>query len=318
MELIAIGVQDHTNAVRDRLSSKVRMLCEKGIELDMTERSAGPLTFLCLNLRDASRGVPAGQRDLVRYHVASALADAIVFDVAKGFVARVVRRRYPYFDPSEQERIVACAAAALGGRGTDGKMGAETADRDRPEEPRALVRRRNEVLFKVLDYLDTASCIVLDGFVRFRLKGFVEELLESADAAVDDYMIEREYNEFIRLLKYFVDVQEPRIDEVHVVSRPGGLFRLLDRAGKVVDNDYLEGVSPDLVDIDVDYEDLLISALISVSPRKIVLHLGRSAGVTDTIQRLFEGRVSVCPGCRLCEGHQARAHVPASGRGDQN
>ncbi|MGE5588201.1 MAG: sporulation protein YtxC [Clostridia bacterium] len=318
MELIAIGVQDHTNAVRDRLVSKVRMLCEKGIELDMTERSAGPLTFLCLNLRDVNRGIPAGQRDLVRYYVASALADAIVFDVAKGFVARVVRERYPYFDCSEQEKIVACAAAALAGRGADGDRGVAGADRDRLDEARVLVRRRNEVLFKVLDYLDTASCLVLDGFVRFRLKWFVEELREAADAAVDDYMIEREYNEFIRLLKYFVDVQEPRIDEVHVVTRPGGLFRLLDSAGKVVDNDYLEGVAPDLVDVEVDYEDLLISALISVSPRKIVLHLGRGEGVGDTIRRVFEGRVSVCPGCRLCEGHQARAHVPVSGHSDQN
>ncbi len=317
MELIAIGVQDHTDAVRDRLACKVRMLCEKGIEVDMTERSAGPLTFLCLHLRDTGRGIPAGQRDLVRYHVASALADAIVCDVAKGLVARTVRERYPYFDDAEQEKIVACAAAALARRGGDREGGAG-ADRDRDEESRAFTRRRNEVLFRVLDYLDTASCLVLGGFVRFRLKGFVEELREAADAAVDDYMIEREYNEFIRLLKYFVDIQEPKLDEVHVVVRPGGLFRLLDSDGKVVDNDYLEGLTPEFVETDVDYEDLLMSALISVSPRRIVLHLGRGEGVADTVRRVFEGRVSVCPGCRLCEAHHAKAHLPASGRTDQN
>lgn len=316
MELIAIGVQDHTDAVRDRLASKVRMLCEKGIEVDMTERSAGPLTFLCFHLRDTGRGIPAGQRDLVRYHVASALADAILLDVAKGFVARTVRERYPYFDEAEREKIVACAAAALARQGGDRDGGAGGADRD--EGSRAFTRRRSDVLFRVLDYLDTASCLVLDGFVRFRLKGFVEELREAADAAVDDYMIEREYNEFIRLLKYFVDIQEPRIDEVHVVVRQGGLFRLLDSAGKVVDNDYLEGIAPELVDAEVDYEDLLMSALISVSPRKIVLHLGPGEGVADTVRRVFEGRVSACPGCHLCEAHPAKAHLPARGRTDQN
>jgi len=316
MELIAIGVQDHTDAVRDRLACKVRMLCDKGIEVDMTERSAGPLTFLCFHLRDTGRGIPAGQRDLVRYHVASALADAIVCDVAKEFVARTVRERYPYFDGAEQEKIVACAAAALARQSGGGDGCAGGADRD--ETSRAFTRRRSEVLFKVLDYLDTASCLVLDGFVRFRLKAFVEELREAADAAVDDYMIEREYNEFIRLLKYFVDIQEPKLDEVHVVVRPGGLFRLLDSDGKVVDNDYLEGIAPDLVDAEVDYEDLLMSALISVSPRKIILHLGRGEGVADTVRRVFEDRVSVCPGCRLCAAHHAKAHLPASGRTDPN
>lgn len=318
MELIAIGVQDHTDAVRDRLACKVRMLRDKGIDVQMTERSARPLTFLCLQLRDGGCGIPAGQRDLVRYHAAGAVADAILHDVAKGLVARTVRERYPYFDEAEREKIVACAAAALARQSGDsdpGAGGAAASDGD----SRALARRRCDVVFRILDYLDTASCLVLEGFVRFRLKGFVDDLREAVDAAVDDYMIEREYNEFIRLLKYFVDIQEPKIDEVHVVMRPGGLFRLLDSDGKVVDNDYLEGVTPEFVEADVDYEDLLMSALISVSPRRIILHLGRGEGVADTVRRVFEGRVSACPGCRLCDQQHAKAHLPAGGRtSDQN
>ncbi len=313
MELLAIGVQDHTDSVRDRFACKVRMLCEKGIQVDMTERSTGPLTFLCFNLRDTGRGIPPGQRDLLRYHVASALADVILLDVAKELVTRTIRDRYPYFDEAERQKIVACASSAL-----ERQNGADGRAADVDKESRTFAQRRNDVLFGVLDYLDTASCLVLDGFVRFRLKGFVEELREAADAAVDDYMIEREYNEFIRLLKYFVDIQEPRMDEVHVVVRPGGLFRLLDRDGNVVDNDYLEGVAPELVDAEVDYEDLLMSALISVSPRKVILHFGPAEGVTDTIRKVFEGRVSACPGCRLCESHRAKAHLPASSHTDQN
>jgi len=319
MELIAIGVQDHTNVVRDRLGAKVRMLCEKGIEVSMTERSAGPLTFLCFHLRDTGRGIPTGQRDLVRYHVASVLADMIVNEFARGLVAKMVRERYPYFDDAEQEKVVVCATAALARQHEPGRTGGTVGEGgSRDDESRCFARRRNDVLFKVLDYLENASCLVLDGFIRFRLKDFVDELREATDAAVDDYMIEREYNEVIRLLKYVVDIQEPKIDAVHVVVRPGGLFRLLDSQGKVVDNDYLEGLAPELVETDVDYEDLLMSALISVSPRRIVLHFGRGEGVADTVRRVFEGRVSMCPGCRLCEAYRAKAHVPAGTRTDQS
>jgi hypothetical protein len=77
MEIIAIGVLDHGSKVRERLLAKIQTLGEKGIYVDMTERSAGPLTFLCLSISDLGQGIPAGQRDIVRYHVASALADNI-------------------------------------------------------------------------------------------------------------------------------------------------------------------------------------------------------------------------------------------------
>ncbi|MEW6227421.1 MAG: putative sporulation protein YtxC [Bacillota bacterium] len=307
VEVIAIGVQDHTDSVRDRLACKVRRLCDKGIQVDMTERSCGPLTFLCLNLRDPGHGIPAGQRDIVRYHVASAVADAIIFDMERELVAKTLQERYPYFDEAERQKIATFASGIMDHQGTEGQV-----------EPKPAVHRRNNILFKILDYLDTDGSLVLEGFVRFRLKSYLEEIRTATEAAVDDYMIEREYNEFIRLLKYFVDIQEPKIDEVHVVVRPGGLFRLLDANGAVIDNDYLEGLAPDLADNEVDYEDLLMSALITVSPRKVILHLGGRRGVAEAILRVFENRVSICPGCRLCDMHHARAHVPAGSHTDQN
>lgn len=307
VEVVAIGVQDHTDSVRDRLACKVRMLCDKGIQVDMTERSCGPLTFLCLNLRDPGHGILASHRDIVRYHVASAVADAVIFDIERETVARTVRERYPYFDEAERQKIAAFASGIMDHQGTEGQV-----------EPKPAVHRRNSILFKILDYLDTSSSLVLEGFVRFRLRSYLEEIRTATEAAVDDFMIEREYNEFIRLLKYFVDIQEPKIDEVHVVVRPGGIFRLLDSNGAVVDNDYLEGISPELADNEIDYEDLLMSALITVSPRKVILHLGGRHGVAETILKVFENRVSICPGCRLCDMRHVWAHVPVGSHTDQN
>ncbi len=300
MDVLAIGVQDHIDSVRTRLACKVRTLCEKGIAVDMTERSCGPVTFLCLNLRDSGRGIPPSQRDILRYHVASALADAIVADVERGLVAKIIDDRYPYFDEAERRKIAMIASGIIHRDGTAAGS-----------EPGTGQCSRNSILFKVLDYLDTSSSLVLEGFVRFRLKGYVDEIRSAAEAAVDDFMLEREYNEFVRLLKYFVDIQEPKVDEVHVIVRPGGLFRLVDRNGEVVDNDYLEGLTPDLADGEIDYEDLLISALITVSPGRVVLHLGKDQGAADTVRKIFESRVSVCPGCRLCEGRHAMARAPA-------
>ncbi len=307
VEVVAIGVQDYTDLVRNRLASKVRMLRGKGVQVDMTERSCGFLTFLCLNLWDSGCGIPPSQHDMVRYHAASAIADAIAFDIEREIVMRTVRRRYPYFDDAECGKIAALASGIMDHHGVEGET-----------DHKACANRRNNMLFRILDYLDSSNNLVIEGFVRFRLKNYLDEIRLSAEAAVDDYMVEREYNEFIRLLKYFVDIQEPKTDEVHVVVRQGGSFRLLDRDGKVVDNEYLEGIGPDLDDGEVDHEDLLMSALITVSPRKVVLHLGGRSGAADTVRKVFEGRVSVCPGCRLCDGYLARARAPLAGQTDNS
>lgn len=51
---------------------------------------------------------------------------------------------------------------------------------------------------------------------------------EIIDNAVDDFLIEREYKEFIRLLKYFVEIQDPKFNVVHVVMEYDDNYMLLD------------------------------------------------------------------------------------------
>lgn len=308
MEIIAIGVLDHGSKVRERLLAKIQTLGEKGIYVDMTERSAGPLTFLCLSISDLGQGIPAGQRDIVRYHVASALADNIVFDIETEIIEKTLRTRYSYFDDGEREKIGEYVLDVLNRRSQGDDQG----------QVQAITRRRNDVLFTLLDYLDTSDCLMLEGFMRFRLKRYMEQIETAADSAVDDFMLEKEYNEFIRLLKYFVDVQEPKIEEIHVIAKPDGRFRLLDQNGKAVDSDYLEGMPLEPGQSDVDHEDLLISALITVSPQKIILHGFQGKNANETITRVFDNRVTNCSGCHLCEKYLSRLHAPIRGHSDEN
>ncbi|NLJ60382.1 MAG: putative sporulation protein YtxC [Firmicutes bacterium] len=306
MEIIAIGVLDHGSKVQERLLAKIQTLGEKGIHVDITERSGGPLTFLCLSIPEPGQGIPQGQRDILRYHVASALADSIVFDIEAELIEKTLRSRYSYFDDEEREKIAEYVLDALNRRSQGDDQG----------QVQAITRRRNDILFALLDYLDTSDCLILDGFMRFRLKRYMEQLETAADSAVDDFMLEKEYNEFIRLLKYFVDVQEPKIEEIHVIARPNGHFRLLDQNGKAVDSDYLEGAPVEPGQSDVDHEDLLISALITVSPKRIILHGFQGKNANETITRVFDNRVSSCPGCQICEKYLTRLHAPTGGHSD--
>ncbi|RYD06895.1 hypothetical protein N752_01845 [Desulforamulus aquiferis] len=61
------------------------------------------------------------------------------------------------------------------------------------------------------------------------------------------------------------------------------------------------------MDNEINYEDLLISALITIAPNKIVFHTNlqdQPETTMETIKSVFAGRVSECSGCTLCKNQQ--------------
>lgn len=135
----------------------------------------------------------------------------------------------------------------------------------------------------------------LEGFVRFRLKDIIDEIEMAIEMSVDDFIIQKEYNEFIDLLRYFVELQEPRIDLVNVIKKNGS-FQILDQERKEISSEYLEGYLADMFKDEVEYEDLLVSALINLAPQKIRLHFQRDE-VEETVRRIFGQKVEICRGC---------------------
>ena len=55
----------------------------------------------------------------------------------------------------------------------------------------------------------------------------------------------------------------------------------------------------EFIDERVDSEDLLISALINISPKIIILHF-RDKEIENLLNRIFPGRIKICKGCDLC------------------
>lgn len=163
---------------------------------------------------------------------------------------------------------------------------------------------RGETLVKRLkEYLQESSYLNIDGFVRFRLPDYLMELERAAEEAVEEYIVEKEYDEFICVLKYFVEMQEPRVERVHVVLTPRGGFQLFDGENRSLERDYLEGFVVDVGDSALNYEDLLLSALITLAPRQVMLHgseKGNARGIIHTIKNVFGDRVRLCNGCNRC------------------
>jgi len=99
----------------------------------------------------------------------------------------------------------------------------------------------------------------------------------------------KEYEEFVKLLKYFVDTQPSKYQEIHVSKTNKG-YKVLDENNKaVVMSDYLENFEDDSVKLD----DILVSILITNAPKKIVLHnINENNETISLIKRVFKNVIN--------------------------
>jgi putative sporulation protein YtxC len=220
------------------------------------------------------------------------ITDVILNHWEEPLVREIIQENYYYFAEEDKDLIYRGAVSHI------------NQDRDgRKDGSLRCIIRKSRILQKVIEYLSGSNQIILDGFIKFRLKEYVNELREAADKAVDDFLIEREYREFIQLLRYFVEIQEPRYELVHIVIRDGKNYSLFDENLQGIKTNSLEGCVMELSNNEISCDDLFVSMLITLSPRNITIHRDgetQSPLAVDTIVNVFEGRVSWCPGCQLC------------------
>jgi len=162
-------------------------------------------------------------------------------------------------------------------------------------------RRLSKLAGAIEAYLGEATFLHAEGFLRFRAGSYVEELRDSVAYAVDEWMMEKQYQEFISLLKYFVYIQEAKIPAAHVVHHGNHDFTLLNERMVPIDTKQMDQFVVELIDKDISYEDVIVSTLISVSPGKLFVHSRTpEEQVIKTILTIFEDRAELCTDCHIC------------------
>ncbi|HHW92833.1 MAG TPA: putative sporulation protein YtxC [Firmicutes bacterium] len=293
-EAIRIGAKKYLPAIRETLQKEFHLFRREGLQIEIKEEPRGDQVFLLCFLKEEHKSTLGKEEtyDLFRQLVANALAAVIISHWELYLVKEIVHQHYNYFNRQEREKIIELVLQGLEGEQNKGSG-----------HHIYRVHRQNRIFYRLLDYLNDSREIVLEGFIRFRLKEYMEELRDAVDRAVDDLMLEQEYREFIRLLRYFVEVQEPKQGEIHVLMLPGNKYQLMDGQGDALTDKELEEMLVELADGNISSEDLLISALISLAPDRVHLHLGCTffnREVVETIKKVFADRIDICPGCCLC------------------
>lgn len=172
--------------------------------------------------------------------------------------------------------------------------------------------RKNRISQRVLEHLKQNRRILVEGFVTFCLQDYLTEIKYAAELALEELKNEKEYSEFVSLLRYFVDSQNPKINEVNLMVTGDGRFYLWDDSGTKIDEQYIDYYLDEMLSNEVSLDDVLVSILITMSPRHLVLHNTGEQGISEPvvmIRNVFKERISECAGCPkcrpgLCEQHK--------------
>ena len=130
-------------------------------------------------------------------------------------------------------------------------------------------RRKALIEESAADYLRENKSIILNGFINFRLEEYKNELRGLCHDAADEMYALREYDEFLNMLRFFVSVQSPKENTVHVVKK-NGLIKIENKWHRDITRFYSEEFA--FSGEDFTPEDIALSALIAISPRKIIIH----------------------------------------------
>ena len=243
-----------------------------------------------LILEDNGQSVRVGITGENKPVIAHTIAAYIVKHYERRIIHKIINADYGYFNNNEKKDILSSAMRYI--------------DEEKYEDTESPEQRLLIINQKLEEYLEGNEQIVLDGFVNFRLQEYISQLQPIVDKAVDEFLIKREYKEFIQLLKYFVELQPAREDVVHVVTDENSKHTLLNSEMDDITAESSDDLVASVIDYDVNYDDLLISALITLSPQKIIFHQINKINNKEllmTIKDVFGKKVVECKGCSLCD-----------------
>ncbi|MBU3129628.1 putative sporulation protein YtxC [Clostridium tagluense] len=166
------------------------------------------------------------------------------------------------------------------------------------------INRKNSIMDKITKCIEENKEINISGFLTFRTKALKTDLECMVDKVVEEYMVEKEYNEFIKLLKYFVDIQESKVEEINILIEKNGEYYLRDEQGNDLAGDMLMELPKVKFDSKENTEELIISTMITSAPKKIIIHCVhncKNKELLQTISKVFVDKVYYCEECAACE-----------------
>lgn len=219
-------------------------------------------------------------------HEVSCILSCLVIDeLEESFLKMILLKNYFYFNSTEMKHILELCYGIFS-----------------DDFNTYFDKKHNLLIDSFENYLITNKSIILTGFINFRIKNYMTILEDVVDEAVNSFVVEKEYLEFISLLKMYVNSQNSNCDVVHLIYNKNNSTLLDEDKNQInVSDDIFKAKY--LSDISFSSNDYALNTLLTLVPKKIHIHLIDNCidEFIHTISLIFENRVEICTDCSICK-----------------
>lgn len=217
--------------------------------------------------------------------ICSILSLLILDELEETFLKKIILQNYFYFDNVEREQILNLCFDIMV---NDFSI--------------IFDKKFKSLSNSFYDFLYYNKSLVLNGFINFRIKSYLEILDDIVNEAVNNFIIEKEYLEFVSLLKLYINSQESNCKIVHIIYSNSESI-LLDENKEIISISNEKFKAKYLSDITFSSNDYTLNSLLSLLPKKIYIHLidNNIDEFINTLQTVFENRIHICTDCNICK-----------------
>jgi putative sporulation protein YtxC len=216
--------------------------------------------------------------------LSSVLTEHVIKTREDDWLLDIIESMFYFTDEEEQQQILMIARSILEG--------------DRNDLP-SLVPFFNRYAYiyeAFANSLEEETNFYYDPFLTFRLRDYGEMLIDCVEIAIDEYMLEQEYQNMIEDFRQYVQTKPSKYNEIYVVH--DGTFSFYDQHfRKLAKDEVLFHLQEELIfEHSIELEDMVISPLVSMVPN--IVHVFSDQpdhGVVVTIQAIFQERMKLYP-----------------------
>jgi putative sporulation protein YtxC len=204
-----------------------------------------------------------------RTQVSQVLAGAMIRAYESPIILRFIRQELVDTNPTAREFVANRCSELLA---------------EHPQQPRKVLLQS-----ELEAYLHEQSFLHVAGFMQFRARAYLAELMQIITRAIEEWRREQQFQEFLSLLQAVIYSQDVKMRVLHVIYDQRGLIGLM--------NEHLQSIHYSPIQ-----QEELISTLIYLAPEQLHIHSpDLDKQLFSTMATIFQGRVRMCTNCRVCQ-----------------
>ena len=158
----------------------------------------------------------------------------------------------------------------------------------------------NNSIFK---HLLNHHSLYFKSFIDFRLKEYKDLIDKKVDLAVNQFLIDKEYIEFVNILRLYINSESSssNLEHLHLIYKNKDSIIIDDNKNIVSCNDNITKAKY-ISDITFSSNELALNTLLNLLPHKITIHLvdGFQDEFIETLKLIFQNKITICEDCDIC------------------